>query len=234
MTDTNNRTTDLRQQPGVCPECKGLTASKPGQRYFCEACNGTGQQLSAIDKYNADLGRALRAAGAGLQPTPTEVMADVAKRQLVHRICNAYESGVGRGLSGRDLAQPYEPTCGEGIAYENGWYEGCRRHMQSVTISTLESALAKLREPTLWAPVTTGTPVHVLAPDEAAALLQRLEAADSIPDGHLAAIAREAGLTEQQFASLFYNDGPHEITTPTAALRRFVSAILAYRTGDAR
>lgn len=60
-------------------------------------------------------------------PTPAEVMADVAKRQLVHRICNAYASGIERGLSGHDLAQPYEPTCGEGIAYENGWYVGRQR-----------------------------------------------------------------------------------------------------------
>lgn len=61
--------------------------------------------------------------------SPAEIMADVVKRQLVHRICNAYESGIGRGLSGRDLAQPYEPTREEGIAYENGWYEGRRRHV---------------------------------------------------------------------------------------------------------
>lgn len=66
-------------------------------------------------------------AGGGI-PSPAEIMADVVKRQLVHRICNAYESGIGRGLSGRDLSQPYEPTCEEGIAYENGWYEGRRRY----------------------------------------------------------------------------------------------------------
>jgi hypothetical protein len=56
--------------------------------------------------------------------TPAEIMADVVKRQLVHRVCTAYESGMGRGLSGRDLSQPYEPTCEEGIAYELGWYQG--------------------------------------------------------------------------------------------------------------
>lgn len=61
---------------------------------------------------------------AAAVPTPDEIMADVQKRSLVMRVTTAYESGMGRGLSGRDLAQPYEPTCHEGIAYALGWYLG--------------------------------------------------------------------------------------------------------------
>jgi len=53
-----------------------------------------------------------------------EILADVAKRWKVQRICTAYESGVGRGESGRDKSQPYDATCDEGIAYELGWYRG--------------------------------------------------------------------------------------------------------------
>jgi uncharacterized protein (DUF983 family) len=37
--------TDLRQQPGVCPECKGSCRTGSGYlREDCPACNGTGQQ----------------------------------------------------------------------------------------------------------------------------------------------------------------------------------------------
>lgn len=50
------------------------------------------------------------------------------------------------------------------------------------TPTALKSAMTKLREPTLWAPVTTGTPVHVLAPDEAAALLARIKVADKLAE----------------------------------------------------
>jgi hypothetical protein len=55
---------------------------------------------------------------------PVRIMVDVQRRSLVQRVCTAYESGMGRGLSGRDIAQPYEPTCAEGIGYELGWYQG--------------------------------------------------------------------------------------------------------------
>ena len=39
----------------------------------------------------------------------------------VHSITRAYESGYGRGHTGRDLAQPYDPESPEGIAYHDGW-----------------------------------------------------------------------------------------------------------------
>lgn len=45
MTTTTTPPTDLRQQPGVCPECKGSCRTGSGYlREDCPACNGTGQQ----------------------------------------------------------------------------------------------------------------------------------------------------------------------------------------------
>jgi hypothetical protein len=49
-------------------------------------------------------------------------------RMFIHSICTAYESGMGRGCAGRDLAQPYDPESPQGIAYHEGWTQGIDRY----------------------------------------------------------------------------------------------------------
>lgn len=46
---------------------------------------------------------------------------------VVLRVCTAYESGFGRGLSGRDLAQPYVGGSAEAEAYNLGHAAGTAR-----------------------------------------------------------------------------------------------------------
>jgi hypothetical protein len=52
-------------------------------------------------------------------------------RIFIHSICHAYESGMGRGLSKRALAQPYVEGCPQAIAYHEGWVIGRDRAAQS-------------------------------------------------------------------------------------------------------
>jgi len=42
----------------------------------------------------------------------------------VYIICNAYESGVGHGLQGDNLPNPYDPLSDEYEAYDIGYKEG--------------------------------------------------------------------------------------------------------------
>jgi DnaJ-class molecular chaperone len=63
------RPADLRQQPGVCPECKGSCRTGSGYlREDCPACNGTGQQTAQPD-YDplASMARINRARDDGLE-----------------------------------------------------------------------------------------------------------------------------------------------------------------------
>lgn len=46
---------------------------------------------------------------------------------IVERVCTAYESGFGRGLSGRDLAQPYADGCAEAQGYFLGYSAGLKK-----------------------------------------------------------------------------------------------------------
>jgi hypothetical protein len=60
-------------------------------------------------------------------PSASAVTPEVS-RMFIHSICTAYESGMGRGCAGRDLAQPYDPESPQGIAYHEGWTQGIDRY----------------------------------------------------------------------------------------------------------
>lgn len=57
----------------------------------------------------------------------------ISNKSHVQRICTAYESGFGRGLSGRDLAQPYANGSDEAEAYFIGYSIALDRHDKSMS-----------------------------------------------------------------------------------------------------
>lgn len=99
-------TTAPQSSVGVDPECTcGLSSADPNDHaMLCPVVLGD----RAAPKTAAD-------------PDPAR------SRLHVSRICTAYESGIGRGLSGRDLSQPYAAECDESTAYYEGWTVGRTR-----------------------------------------------------------------------------------------------------------
>lgn len=122
--------------PWAVEKCRDATLIEyehGGGRLYYEGKNG--RELIA-DFYNANTRDYIMSLIRG---SAHETGADPARpRMHVTRICTAYESGFGRGESGRDLAQPYAAESDESTAYFEGWTLG-RQHAVKTSSNQGES-----------------------------------------------------------------------------------------------
>lgn len=113
---------------GNGPNCLGCGKTLPEHLTNYNFCPGLPQddKQERTMQALADQAQALDM-GYGETSSPPEITEpSTVSSEQVSRICEAYESGYGRGLSQRDLAQPYATGSAGARAYYEGWLRGCK------------------------------------------------------------------------------------------------------------
>src|SRR5690606_23416545 len=173
MTDTNDRTADLRQQPGVCPACRGTHGMREA---FCsvewkdmaEAQKGTGQQPARTDCYGTEL-PPMRESDGELYAQQQIALQYYYRVDACHAPTSSdaacicwHDEGTGPLASDSDLAmewrnKPAQPESGEAARYRceptgHGFWSHCvragdgTRELLTGHRKQMELAAAKLNE----------------------------------------------------------------------------------------